>query len=173
MLARLLTAPARRAAARRLFDEVTRAWRDPQLFGEGGFADDPDGRFEACALFSTVLFTRLAGRGAQAEELSQTVFDITFKAFDQALRDLGVGDVHVGKRIRLMAESFYGRLHAYRPALEARDAAALAGEIARNGLGRPVGPDGFEHTVADRALTWLATLEAASDARLLDGRPGG
>lgn len=172
MLARLLSAPARRAAAKRLFDAVTEAWRDPHLFAEGGFADDPDGRFEACALFSTVLFTRLAGRGAQAEELSQAIFDITFKAFDQALRDLGVGDVHVGKRIRLMAESFYGRLHAYRPTLEARDAAALAGEIARNGLGRPMEADGFEHTLAARALSWLDVLEAASDAQLLDGRTG-
>jgi cytochrome b pre-mRNA-processing protein 3 len=172
MLARLFTARRRQEAAERTFQLLTRAWRNPDLFGEGRFADDPDGRFEACALYAAVLFTRLAGRGGQAEELGQAVFDIQFKAFDQALRDLGVGDVHVGKRIRVMAESFYGRLAAYRPALEADDAAGLAEAVARNLFQRDPVTGGFEYEAAAAAASWLARLQAVDDALLLDGRTG-
>jgi cytochrome b pre-mRNA-processing protein 3 len=170
MLARLFTARRRQEAAERTFQLLTRTWRNPALFGDGRLSDDPDGRFEACALYAAVLFTRLAGRGAQAEELGQAVFDIQFKAFDQALRDLGVGDVHVGKRIRVMAESFYGRLAAYRPPLEAGDQAALAEALARNLFQRDPVEDGFEHEAASAAASWLATLREVDDALLLEGR---
>lgn len=170
MFDRLFSARTRKEAAGRAFDLLTRAWRDPALFGEGRFPDDPDGRFEACALFAAVLFTRLAGRGDQAEELGQAVFDRQFKAFDQALRDLGVGDIHVGKRLRKMAESFYGRLAAYRPAIEARDPALLAEGIARNLFTRDPVDGGFEREAATAALTWFERLLTVEDAVLLDGR---
>ena len=134
MFARLMTARHRKAAAEKLFAALNEAARQPHLFGDQLFSDDPDGRFEAIALMATPMFHRLAGRGDQADELSQAVFDQLFRAFDQALRELGVGDLKVGPRIRKMAESFYGRLHAYRGPLAAGDTEALAAAIARNGL---------------------------------------
>jgi cytochrome b pre-mRNA-processing protein 3 len=170
MLSRLFSAPRRRQAAERTFEALIQAWRNPALFGPGAFPDDPDGRFEATALYSAVLFARLAGRGEQAEELAQTVFDIQFKAFDQALRDLGVGDVHVGKRIRRMAEQFYGRLSAYRTAIDSADVAGLADAISRNLPPASGIAEGFPVTAAEAALDWSARLAALPGEALAEGR---
>jgi cytochrome b pre-mRNA-processing protein 3 len=55
-----------------------------------------------------------------------------FREFDSALREMGVGDITVPKRIRKMGDAFYGRMRAYCDALDADDAAALEAALARN-----------------------------------------
>ena len=57
--------------------------------------------------------------------LAQAVFDAMFSDMDINLRELGVGDLSVGRRIRKLAEGFYGRANAYRAALREKDDNAL------------------------------------------------
>jgi cytochrome b pre-mRNA-processing protein 3 len=169
MLGRIFARSTTKAQARALFDHLNAQARDASLYGEGRTPDTPDGRFELVTLFAFVLFRRLSGRGAEADALAQGVFDILFKSFDQALRDLGVGDLSVGKRIRKLAESFYGRLAAYTDALDGGATGAFEDVIARNVLGRVRAEGGFEAVLAARALGWLAALEALPDARVMAG----
>jgi cytochrome b pre-mRNA-processing protein 3 len=169
ILERFLNRRARVEASQRLFEQLNEAARDPLLFDDGLLADEPDGRFEAIALMSAALFVRLAGDDPRFKELGQGVFDRVFRTFDSALRALGVGDLHVGKRIRKMAESYYGRLNAYREPLQAGDRAALEAAIARNCFGSATPVTGREARLAGSVLAWWGRLQATSDGQLLEG----
>jgi cytochrome b pre-mRNA-processing protein 3 len=171
MLQRLFRKKAVKIAARRLYDQLSAAARDPSLYGLGRVADTPDGRFELLALHSAILFARLAKRGEQADETAQEVFDILFSAMDHALRELGVGDISVGKRIRKLAESFYGRMAVYHDALAqgADGQATLIAAIATHALESQAVDHPFAQTLAQRVTKWTANLAEQEDSALLSG----
>jgi cytochrome b pre-mRNA-processing protein 3 len=171
MLQRLFRKRSIKIAARQIYDQLSAAARDPALYGHGRVADSPDGRFELLALHSAVLFARLTKRGEQADETSQEVFDIMFSTMDHALRELGVGDISVGKRIRKLAESFYGRMAVYHEAIIGGEATktALQGAIATHVLESLDLDHGFAGILAQRVIKWAEVLAAQSDEDLLSG----
>jgi cytochrome b pre-mRNA-processing protein 3 len=101
--------------------------RNPVFFLNFGVADTLDGRFDLVALHAWLVFERLraAGMGDTAQALS----DAIFIGFDEALRDLGAGDMSMGRKIKQMGEAFNGRIQAYDAAA---DEMALAAAILRN-----------------------------------------
>ena len=80
-----------------------------------GVADTIDGRFEMIVLHLFLVLNRLKGEGV--EDLRQNLTDEFFSDMDRSLRELGVSDVAVGKKVRKIAESYYGRVTAYDRAL--------------------------------------------------------
>jgi cytochrome b pre-mRNA-processing protein 3 len=93
-----------------------------------------------------------------AAGLAQAVFDAMFADMDFNLRELGVGDMSIGRRVRAMWEAFHGRALAYEGPLSAGDAAALEAALIRN-----VWRGDAEAAV--RAAT-LAQVALAQDAHL-------
>jgi len=79
-----------------------------------------------------LLFVRLKQDGERGADLSQKLFDAYVSALDNVLRELGVGDVSVGKKMRKLGEALYGRMSAYEKALRAGDYEGLQASIARN-----------------------------------------
>jgi len=143
-----------RAVAERLYDQVAAASRQPGLYAGGGIPDTVEGRFESVSLHAILLLRRLRALPAPAAEVAQDFVDAVFRRFDMYLRELGVGDMGVGKRMKKLAQSFYGRAQTYNDALDAGDAAALAAALARNALGREEPADALAAYViaCDRAL---------------------
>ena len=76
--------------------------------------------------------TPIATLAGEGEEAAQALFDAYVSALDHALRELGVGDVSVGKKMRKLGEALYGRMKAYEGPLRAGDVTVLAGALARN-----------------------------------------
>ena len=70
--------------------------------------------------------------GADGKEISQQLFDSMFADMDLSLREMGAGDIGVSKRVRVMAEAFLGRRHAYVTALDNNDREALGAALRRN-----------------------------------------
>ena len=126
--------------------------RDPTNFGEGKIEDSPDGRFEAMALFAaayiSALNTKCAFEKSVAEELQSRIF----KTFDQGLRELGVGDMAVGKRIRKLAESFYGRVISYGECFATNSQTKLTAKIALNVFGRK-DTVGFDEALMQKSMS--------------------
>jgi cytochrome b pre-mRNA-processing protein 3 len=120
-----------RVLAETLLDKARTASRTPALFGPGRIPDTLDGRFESLVLHVVLMLEGLRGRGGEAAAISQAVFDALFRDLDGALREIGVGDLSVGKKVRKMGEAFYGRAAAYRDAFAGEDE-ALADALARN-----------------------------------------
>lgn len=169
MLDKLFRPGPLKQAAFATLDAINAAARDPALFGEGKIADTFEGRFEAVTLFATLVLDRLAGQGRDADALGQETFNQLFKMFDTALREVGVGDLSVGKRIRRMAEAFYGRVAAYREALGAQGEAALADAIARNVLSLQPADPAFVEALTAHVRAGHAALAASDMAVLLKG----
>jgi cytochrome b pre-mRNA-processing protein 3 len=135
--------------AQRLLDAVTVASRRPAFFGDGRISDTLEGRFELMTLHAALALIRLKGEPSRAE-LAQRFTDLLFRFLDAGLREAGVGDLSVPKRMRALAGSFYGRLEAYASALTAGDEGALRAALGRNILGDEEGP--FAVPLAEYAI---------------------
>ena len=98
----------------------------PELFEACGIPDTLDGRFDALALHAALMIDRLRHE-PDGEALSQAFFDAMFRHLDLTLREIGVQDLGVGRRIKIMAEGFHGRALAYRRGLGRRPGAARRG----------------------------------------------
>lgn len=106
--------------------------RQPAFYTALGVADRIDARFELYTLHVLILFLRLKQDGERGEVAAQKLFDTYISSLDNTLRELGVGDVSVGKKMRKLGESLYGRMNAYEGPLRAEDVDALAASLAKN-----------------------------------------
>ena len=116
------------APERRCYEAIVAAARHPAFYARWGVADTLDGRFDMIALHTYLVLDRL--KGAEAD-FRQALVDEFFRDMDNSLRELGVGDLSVSKKVRKMAEVFYGRVAAYDAAL-AGEGDALVSAIGRN-----------------------------------------
>jgi cytochrome b pre-mRNA-processing protein 3 len=119
LLDRLFRPRAAKDAGRALYARVVEQARQPALYQALGCPDTVEGRFELYTLHLVLLLERLRGQGERAAETSQALFDTYLSALDHALRELGVGDLSVGKKMRKLGEAFYGRGRSYDAALAA------------------------------------------------------
>jgi cytochrome b pre-mRNA-processing protein 3 len=102
--------------------------RDPRLYLDHGVADTVDGRFDLVVLHVMLVMRRLRSAGDTGMQVSQELFDYMFLDMDRSLREMGVGDLSVGKHIRKMAKAFYSRaaqIEAGLDAAQGRDMSAL------------------------------------------------
>ncbi|MEM9168792.1 MAG: ubiquinol-cytochrome C chaperone family protein [Pseudomonadota bacterium] len=128
--------------ARTAYGVVVAAARRPVFYTTYAAPDTVDGRFEVLTLHMYLVLRRLKRQGPQADEFAQRLFDLFFDSMDGTLRELGVGDMTIGKKVRGLAEAFYGRVGAFEDAFGAEGGAqpALASAIARNVFERDAAP---------------------------------
>jgi cytochrome b pre-mRNA-processing protein 3 len=125
----------RRTIIARLYERVATASRQPGLYLELGIPDTLEGRFEALALHMVLALRALRTMPAPADEVAKDLTDAFFRDLDASLREMGVGDTSVPKRMKKLGEAFFGRAHAYDGALNAGDAEVLAVALGRNVTG--------------------------------------
>lgn len=139
-----------------VYSAIVAQSRQPRFYAEWGVPDTVTGRFDMISLHMALLFRRLRAESGEQKEFSQAVFDLFFKDMDRSLREMGVGDLGVPKRIQKMGNIFFGLLAAMNEAMDRNDAPALEAVLLRNILGE----DGGAHVAAlaqyllaeDRAL---------------------
>lgn len=146
-------------AAESLYLSTVEAARRPVLFAELGVPDTLDGRYEMVALHAYLVLRRLKRDRAVTAELAQAFFDFMFVDFDNTLREAGVGDLGVGRRVKQMATGFYGRIAAYDAGMDDGD---LEEALRRNAYGTV--------TVDGGLLARLAAYLRDAD-RALAGQP--
>jgi cytochrome b pre-mRNA-processing protein 3 len=123
-----------REAAEIAYRRVVEQARQPVFFSDYGVPDTLDGRFELICLHAFLYLHRLKAERPHANRFSQSLFDRMFADFDRSLREMGVGDLSVGKHVKRMARAFYGRILSYEAGLSGDDA-ALAAALSRNLFG--------------------------------------
>jgi cytochrome b pre-mRNA-processing protein 3 len=121
-----------RSLVERLHGEIVAAARDTTLYTEYGIPDTFEGRFEAMTLHASLVLRQLNAMAPPAPDLAQDLANAVFIHFDAMLREMGVGDASVPKRMKTLAEAFLGRGVAYDQALRAGEEPALAAALARN-----------------------------------------
>jgi cytochrome b pre-mRNA-processing protein 3 len=116
-----------------LYGAAVSAARQPFFFAELGVPDTLDGRFDLVGLYVALLIRRLhRDADPRGAALAQAVFDAMFADMDTNLREMGVGDMSIARRVKNMWEAFHGRAQAYEAPLAAGNRAALAEALARN-----------------------------------------
>jgi cytochrome b pre-mRNA-processing protein 3 len=143
---------------------VTQA-REPLFYRAFGVPDTVNGRFDLLLLHLWLFLRRLKSVEGGAA-LSQALFDHFCHDMDGNLREMGVGDLTVPKRMQAFGEAFYGRTAAYDLALtEGREALALA--LCKNILnGENIEKARLLSAYAEAAIT---TLDSLDEAGLVSG----
>jgi len=128
MLSRLFRRDRRgEAIASSLYGAIVAQARRPALYAGLGVPDSVAGRFEMVLLHTILVTRRLALAGEAGRAAGQGVFDLFCRDMDHSLREMGVGDLSVPKKMRKVGEAYFGRAAAYEPGL-------AAGDVSRNDL---------------------------------------
>ena len=114
-----------RIAGGALYAAAASQARETGFYTDLRVPDTREGRFELYTLHVILLVGRLKGQGEVAAETSQALFDAYIRGLDDAFRELGVGDLSVGKKMKKLGEAFYGRLRAYEQAAGRAELEAL------------------------------------------------
>ena len=122
----------KRDAEHRVYCQIVAQARQPVFYQAYGVPDTVDGRFDLIVVHAVLVFRRLRSEGKEISRFAQDVFDLFFHDMDASLREMGVSDVRVPKKIKAMGEAFYGRADAYMPLIEAGDVPSLAEALKRN-----------------------------------------
>jgi cytochrome b pre-mRNA-processing protein 3 len=141
-----------------LYRDAVAAARTPWFYRALGVPDTLDGRFDLIALHAFLLIHRLQDAPHPGPALAQGIFDAMFSDMDNNLREIGVSDLSVGRRMRTMWEAFHGRSQAYATAIDAADRASLEASLARN-VWRAAPPNGASLALAEAVLAQAAHLQ--------------
>jgi cytochrome b pre-mRNA-processing protein 3 len=151
-----------------LYGAIVAQARLPMFYVEFGVPDTLEGRFDLIVLHLVLVLRRLGGAGERGADFGQRLFDAFCRDLDGNLREMGVGDLAVPKRMRQFAEAFYGRQAAYIAALVADGPRDFEKALARNILQA----EDIDHRAARLARYARAAdrqLDALDDADLLGG----
>ena len=151
-----------------LYTVIVAHSRHPVFYTVFGVPDTVNGRYEVIMLHTYVVMKRLKVIGIEASTTSQALFDLMFADMDKNLREMGVGDLSVGKKIKAMATAYYGRIKAYDEGLEGGQE-LLASALRRNLF--------VEVKPTDQQVTGMADLlsnqvQASSSWSLVDIKKG-
>lgn len=170
----------RRRHATRLYQTIVDQARRPEFYLRCGVPDTQTGRFEMICLHMFPLLRRLKNMGAAGAELGQATHDEMFADMDRSLREMGIGDLGVGKRVKKLASSLYGRIAAYEAGLAGGEN-DLGEALRRNLYGTVLNEDGTAPAAggspSDAQIEAMgaylgrsvAAIEAADGAALMAG----
>ena len=150
------------------YRRVVEQARQTVFFTDYGVPDTLDGRFELICLHAFLYLHRLKADRPQASPFCQCFFDRMFADFDRSLREMGVGDLSVGKHVKRMARAFYGRILSYEAGLAGEDS-VLAAALARNVFGTVSAPESAVDDMATYVRRAVRALRSQSAADLLAG----
>jgi cytochrome b pre-mRNA-processing protein 3 len=156
-----------------LYGAIVAQARSVAFYADYGVPDTVEGRFDLIVLHLVLLLNRLArpeaaGQAFLGQELlGQELFDAFCRDLDANLREMGVGDLAVPKRMQAFAEAFYGRQAAYLAALDATDVRAFEKALARNIFA--AGNDAGAVQLARYARAAVTRLDAQDDGALIRG----
>lgn len=131
----------------RQYDALTRTARDPVFFAHMNVPDTVMGRFEMLSIALILYFRRTAAAGEPVKAIAQALVEAFFEDLDHSMRELGIGDNGVPKRMKKLAGMFYGRLDSYARALEGNDTGALEAALRRN-----IHPENADEALSMRLL---------------------
>lgn len=157
-----------RVVARPLWHRTVEIAREKEWYRDCGVADTVAGRFDMITLILSVVMIRME-RDAELVEPSVRLTELFVEDMDGQLRESGVGDVVVGKRMGQLMSVLGGRLGAYREGLTSADEAVMADAVNRN-VNLHEGTDPL--LVARRARAFAAGLDLVPAYRVLDAEIG-
>jgi cytochrome b pre-mRNA-processing protein 3 len=169
VLSKLFARHRRERVAAELYVKLVEQARSPAFYTACGVPDTLDGRFEALALHAFLVLHRLKREAPPAPGFAQALFDHMVSDMDLSLREIGITDFSIGKKVKAMGRGFYGRVVAYDHGLAASDPEELDGALRRNLYGTTEPEPGQVRAVAAYLRREVAGLAAQPVAAFLAG----
>ncbi|MDV7338648.1 ubiquinol-cytochrome C chaperone family protein [Terasakiella sp. A23] len=162
--------PAFAEEVQALYIKIVEQSRNPVFYTDFEVADSVEGRVDMILLHAFVVMRRLKQGEEQTKEFAQSLYDLMFADFDLNLRELGVGDMGLARRVPKMAEAFYGRITVYEDGLGAEDEDVQLKEALDRNLYRktPVSDESLQ-VMAQYLRREAKNLEETDIAALLKG----
>ena len=115
-----------------LYTSIVLQARTESFYSVYGIPDTLNGRFDLITLHMFIVLRRLKDLGDEGVKVSQDLFDIMFADMDKNMREMGVGDLSVGKKVKILATAFYGRIKSYDNGVAGLNEETLEGCLKRN-----------------------------------------
>ncbi len=146
-----------------LWHAVVTEARDKRWYRDFGVADTVEGRFDMITLVLAVVLLRIERASDGASSVALT--ELFIEDMDSQLRQAGVGDLMVGKRIGKLMATLGGRIGALRGMLP------VGGEALADAVGRNVtlAEGATPAPLAEELLRFEAQIEEVPFNRLLEG----
>jgi cytochrome b pre-mRNA-processing protein 3 len=158
----------RRATIDRLYGAIVAQARLPAFYADVGVPDTVSGRFDMMVLHVYLVYRRLASESG-TRAAGQALFDHFCADMDGTLRERGVGDLAVPRKMRAIGEAFYGRARVYDTALASADDGHLAAALEKNVFGRASDAGGEGQRLAAYVRRAEATLMRLDPAAIAEG----
>lgn len=169
LLQRIFRPGPDRAELLPLYNEIVTAGRDPAWYLDGGVPDTLDGRFDILAALMALVLLRLEREPARPIQLATAMLTELFvEDMDGTLRQIGIGDLVVGKHMGRMVGALGGRLGAFRTA--AGDPAAMRAAVKRNIFHEAPPSEVALDFVAGRLERWALMLDGTQAESIVQGR---
>ncbi|HEX8213944.1 MAG TPA: ubiquinol-cytochrome C chaperone family protein [Allosphingosinicella sp.] len=167
ILTRIFGGKSERDAYRPLYGEVVAIGRDPVWYRDGGVPDTVDGRFDMIAAVLALVLLRLERDGPPNAEASVLLTELFIDDMDGSVRQMGIGDLMVGKHVGRMMGALGGRLSAFREAIAAGGGFEAA--VRRNVFHEAPASAGAVGFVSRRLEAFNRALDAQATPSLLAG----
>lgn len=162
-----------RDKAHQLFTLIVEQARSPYFYTEWQVADTLDGRFDLIILHLSLVINRLEETSSEDKQVALMVRylqEVLFDNMDMSLRELGVGDMSVGKKVKIMAEAYYGRKAAYAKAIHSGEQDQQLRQVIMRNIYRESAP---EEGILEKFTSYVAgqeaVLSAQSEKNILSG----
>jgi cytochrome b pre-mRNA-processing protein 3 len=152
-----------------LYASLVEQARQKEFYENHSVPDSLDGRFDMITLHMFLVLHRLKTEKETTEVFSQKLFDLMFYDMDLSLREMGVGDVGVGKRVKAMLQGFYGRLAAYEEALEQGEK-SLENALERNLYGTTEADKASVQYMSNYLIRQIQYLKEQDIAQIMSGK---
>ncbi|MGI6244758.1 MAG: ubiquinol-cytochrome C chaperone family protein [Pseudochelatococcus sp.] len=161
-------------AVEALYRRISEASRAPFLYTHFAMPDTLEGRFDSLTLHAALVMRRLRALPPPAGAVAQDLVDILFREVDRTLREIGIGDLSIPKKMKLFAQTFYGRARLFDEALEADTDDALCRALSRASGGDAQNLPAFARHIrhADEIMTVYDLAYILSGAPLFPAAPG-
>lgn len=167
ILTRIFGGKSDREAFRPLFAEVVAIGRDPAWYKEGGVPDTLDGRFDMIAAVLALVLLRLERDGSATAEASVLLTELFIDDMEGSVRQMGIGDLMVGKHVGRMIGALGGRLAAFREA--SAEGSGFEAAVRRNVFHEAPPSEAALGFVSRRLEAFSEALGRQSSAALLAG----
>lgn len=143
-------------SATKIYAQIVKQSRLPIFYTDLGVEDTFEGRFNLLSHHAFFVMRELSSGDAATQKVSQEVFDVMFEDFTVALREESIGDTGVSKRIKKLAQAFYGRAKAFDDVLTDGSEEAFSGHVLRNLYTE--NSEALDPDVGDRAVRYTRSL---------------
>ncbi|MES2496167.1 MAG: ubiquinol-cytochrome C chaperone family protein [Pseudomonadota bacterium] len=159
--------PDPREAMIPLYTAIVTEARDPFWYAEAGVPDTLDGRFDMVAAILSLVLVRIETEGDAGRASSALLTEVFIDDMEGQVRQLGIGDVIVGKHLGKMVAAMGGRLSAYRDAID--DPTAFEEALVRNMWRGEPGPAAKPALAGERLRATAMGLKTLSWDALMAG----